>query len=93
MRLPTMSELCMTITDIKNECVTQTQKDAGVSLSLWSGVRSLLDIEIQMARELELSSEDLLVNAERIVIKEGRVPAEKNKMSSAAGLVDAAARG
>lgn len=35
----------------------------------------LLYVEVQMARELQLSGEDLLVDPERIVVKERRVPA------------------
>lgn len=36
---------------------------------------NLLYVEVQMARELQLSGEDLLVDPERIVVKERRVPA------------------
>lgn len=36
---------------------------------------NLLYVEVQMARELQFSGEDLLVDTERIVVKERRVPA------------------
>lgn len=45
----------------------------------WPGVGSLLDIEIQMAWEFQFAGEDLLVDSERIVIKERWVPVERNK--------------
>ena len=40
---------------------------------------SLLDVEIQMPRELQLSGQDFLVDAEGIVVKKRRVTTRKRK--------------
>lgn len=44
-----------------------------------AGGGNLLDIEVQMAWEFQFSSEDLLIDPKRIVIKERRVPVERNE--------------
>lgn len=41
-------------------------------------VHNLLDVEIQMTRELQLPGEDLLVDPEGVVVEERRVPAERS---------------
>lgn len=41
---------------------------------------NLLYVEVQMARELQLSGEDLLVDPERIVVKERWIPAGGEKV-------------
>lgn len=44
-----------------------------------AGGGNLLDIEVQMAREFQFSSEDLLIDPKRIVVKEWWVPVERNE--------------
>lgn len=48
---------------------------SSLASEIWTFWENLLNIEVQVTGELQLSSEDLLVDPERIVVKEWRVPA------------------
>lgn len=60
---------------------THTHAHRFLACVIWPcpGVRSLLDIEIQMAWEFKFSGQDLLIDSKWIVIKEWWVPVERNK--------------
>ena len=50
----------------------------------------LLDIEIQMARKFQFPSQNFLVDPKRVVVKEGRVPVERNQWRLKPGPTEAA---